>query len=199
MRTAIEELVAGLELLNHTMLSLEIEDSRQRTRILEDISAVFSQVNRVKASADIAAKSVGSEEARAEFGARFKLLGQSVTSGLNASDTPQACDQQLSQVLIQLEDLESQFSEYDEFYQEILAKRNEIYDNFEQHKQQLMDAQQRRCLNLMTAAERIIEGVVRRSQSFNKQDKLNSYFAGDPMIAKLRQIMSQLRELERQC
>lgn len=195
-RTAIEELVAGLELLNHTMLSLEIEDSRQRTRILEDISAVFSQVNRVKASADIAAKSVGSEEARAEFGARFKLLGQSVTSGLNASDTPQACDQQLSQVLIQLEDLESQFSEYDEFYQEILAKRNEIYDNFEQHKQQLMDAQQRRCLNLMTAAERIIEGVVRRSQSFNEQDKLNSYFAGDPMIAKLRQIITQLRELD---
>ncbi|QBG36444.1 AAA family ATPase [Litorilituus sediminis] len=195
-RTAIEELVAGLELLNHTMLSLEIEDSRQRTRILEDISSVFSQVNRVKASADIAAKSVGSEEARAEFGARFKLLGQSVTSGLNASDTPQACDQQLSQVLIQLEDLESQFSDYDEFYQEILAKRNEIYDNFEQHKQQLMDAQQRRCLNLMTAAERIIEGIVRRSQSFNEQDKLNSYFAGDPMIAKLRQIITQLRELD---
>ena len=178
------------------MLSLEIEDSRQRTRILEDISGVFSQINRVKASADIAAKSVGSEEARAEFGARFKLLSQSVTSGLNASDTPQACDQQLSQILIQLENLESQFSDYDEFYNEILAKRDEIYDNFEQHKQQLMDAQQRRCLNLMTAADRIIEGVIRRSQSFNDQDKLNSYFAGDPMIAKLRQLVEQLRKFD---
>ncbi|WP_448547027.1 DNA repair ATPase [Thalassotalea fusca] len=195
-RSEIELLVEGLELLNHTMLSLDIEDSRQRTRILEDISSVFSQVNRVKASADLAAKNVGSEEARAEFGARFKLLGQSVTSGLNASDSPQACDQQLSQILIQLEDLESQFSDYDEFYQEILAKRNEIYDNFEQHKQQLMDAQQRRCLNLMTAAERIIEGIVRRSQSFNDQDTLNSYFAGDPMVAKLRQLIAQLRELD---
>ncbi len=195
-RASIEELVKGLELLNRTMLSLDIEDSRQRTRILEDISGVFSQINRVKASADIAAKSVGSEEARAEFGARFKLLGQSVTGGLNASDSPQACDQQLSQILIQLEDLESQFSDYDEFYNEILAKRDEIYDNFEQHKQQLMDAQQRRCLNLMTAAERIIEGVVRRSQTFNEQDKLNSYFAGDPMVAKLRQIVEQLRELD---
>ena len=195
-RASIEELVSGLELLNHTMLSLEIEDSRQRTRILEDISGVFSQINRVKASADLAAKNVGSEEARAEFGARFKLLGQSVTSGLNAADTPQACDQQLSQILIQLEELESQFSDYDEFYSEILAKRDEIYDNFEQHKQQLMDAQQRRCLNLMTAAERIIEGVVRRSQSFDDQDKLNSFFAGDPMVAKLRQLVTQLRELD---
>ncbi|MAG75769.1 MAG: DNA repair protein, partial [Colwelliaceae bacterium] len=195
-RNDIEELVSGLELLNRTMLSLEIEDSRQRTRILEDISGVFSQINRVKAGAELAAKNVGSEEARAEFGARFKLLGQSVTSGLNASDTPQACDQQLSQILVQLEDLESQFSDYDEFYQEILAKRDEIYDNFEQHKQQLMDAQQRRCLNLMTAAERIIEGIVRRSQSFSDQDKLNSYFAGDPMVSKLRQLVSQLRELD---
>jgi len=195
-RQSIDELVDGLDLLNHTMMSLDIEDSRQRTRILEDISGVFSQVNRVKASADLAAKSVGSEEARAEFGARFKLLSQSVTSGLNASDTPQSCDQQLSQILIQLEDLESQFSDYDEFYSEILAKRDEIYENFEQHKQQLMDAQQRRCLNLMTAAERIIEGVVRRSQTFTDQDKLNSYFAGDPMVAKLRQLVEQLRELD---
>jgi len=195
-RLTIEELVQGLELLNRTMLSLEIEDSRQRTRILEDISGVFSQINRVKATADIAAKSVGSEEARAEFGARFKLLGQSATSGLNASNTPQSCDQQLSQILVQLEDLESQFSDYDEFYNEILAKRDEIYDNFEQHKQQLMDAQQRRCLNLMTAAERIIEGVIRRSQTFNNQDKLNSYFAGDPMVAKLKKLIKQLQELD---
>ena len=195
-RATIETLVNGLDLLNHTMLSLDIEDSRQRTRILEDISAVFSQINRVKAGADIAAKKVGSEEARAEFGARFKLLSQSVTSGLNASGSPQACDQQLSQLLMQLEDLESQFSDYDEFYNEILAKRDEIYDSFEQHKQQLMDAQQRRCLNIMTAATRIIEGIIRRSQSFNDRDKLNSYFAGDPMVAKLRQLTEQLRALD---
>lgn len=195
-RLAIEELVKGLELLNHTMLSLDIEDSRQRTRILEDISGVFSQINRVKASADLAAKSVGSEEAKAEFGARFKLLSQSVTSALNASDSPQRCDQQLSQLLIQLEDLESQFSDYDDFYAEILAKRDEIYDSFEQHKQQLMDAQQRRCLNIMTAAERILAGVSRRSQSLSDQDALNSYFAGDAMVAKLRQLVAQLRALD---
>ena len=98
--------------------------------------------------------------------------------------------------MLQLEDLESQFSDYDEFYNEIITKRDEIYDNFEQHKQQLMDAQQRRCLNLMTAAERIIAGVIRRSQSFNQQDKLNRYFAGDPMVAKLRKLIEQLRELD---
>ncbi|NRA60178.1 MAG: DNA repair ATPase [Psychrobium sp.] len=192
----IVQLSDGLELLNRTMLSLDISDSRQRTKILEDISEIFSQVNRIKATADIAAKGVGAEEARAEFGARFKLLGQSVTSALNASDTPQECEQQLSSLLIQLEDLESQFSDYDEFQTEILEKRDEIYDNFEQHKQQLLDNVQRRCLNIMTAAERIIAGVNRRSQAFNDQDKLNSYFAADPMVSKLRQLVTQLRQLD---
>ncbi|NRA70961.1 MAG: DNA repair ATPase [Gammaproteobacteria bacterium] len=193
---SIVELSSGLELLNHTMLALDISDSRQRTKILEDISAVFSQVNRIKAIADLAAKSVGADEARAEFGARFKLLSQSVTSALNASDTPQECDLQLSSLLIQLEELESQFSEFDNFHQEILEKRDEIYDNFEQHKQQLLDNRQRRCLNLMSAAERIIAGVTRRVQGFSDQDKLNSYFAADPMVLKLKQLIEQLRELD---
>ncbi len=192
----IDTLVQGLELLNRTMLSLDIKDSRQRTRILEDISSVFSQLNRVKAHGELTSKNLGSEEARAEFGARFKLLNQSVTSALNASDSPQACEQQLSQLLIQLEDLESQFSDYEEFYQEIITKRDEVYDSFEQHKQQLVDEQQRRCLNLMTAAERILTGVNRRSQSQTSADALNSYFAADPMIAKLRQIVQQLRDLD---
>jgi biotin-(acetyl-CoA carboxylase) ligase len=192
----IEQLIGGLDLLNQTMLSLDIDDSRQRTRILEDISSVFSLVNRVNASADLAVKNVGGEEAKAEFGARFKLLSQSVTSGLNASDTPENCDQQLSQILIQLEELESQFSDFDQFHQEILAKRDEIYDNFEQHKQQLMDAKQQRCLTLMTAAERILAGIDRRSGSFDHIDKLNSYFAADPMVAKLRQLVEQLRYLD---
>jgi len=193
---SIVELSTGLDLLNHTMLSLDISDSRQRTKILEDISAVFSQVNRIKATADLAAKGVGAEEARAEFGARFKLLNQSVTSALNASDTPQECDQQLSSLLIQLEELESQFSEFDNFHSEILEKRDEIYDSFEQHKQQLLDNRQRRCLNLMTAAERILTGVKRRQQGFKDQDKLNSYFAADPMVSKLRQLIEQLRDLD---
>jgi len=192
----VSQLIDNLELLNQTMLSIEIEDSRQRTRILEDISTVFGKVNQVKASADLAAQNVGIEEARAEFGARFKLLSQSVTSGLSAAKTPNACDQQLSQILIQLEELESQFSDYDELYAEITAKRDEIYDSFEQHKQQLVDAQQRRCLNLMTAAERIIDGVKRRTQNIDDQDKLNSYFASDPMIIKLRKLVEQLRELD---
>ncbi|MEC4090768.1 DNA repair ATPase [Pseudoalteromonas rubra] len=192
---SLETLGDELDLLNHTMLDLEIEDSRVRTQILEDVSAVYALVNRAKAAVEIRRKSLGSVEAKAEFAARFKLFSQSITSALSASKTPEQCDEQLSRLLIQLEELESQFSEYDEFLAEILAKRDDVYESFEAHKQQLIDERQRRALNLATAAERILQGVSRRTQNFTELDQINGYFASDPMISKLRSLTQELKEL----
>ncbi|XQF93901.1 hypothetical protein ACOBV9_04865 [Pseudoalteromonas espejiana] len=45
-----------LDLLNHTMLDLDIDDSRIRTQILEDISGVYALVNRAKAGIEIRQK-----------------------------------------------------------------------------------------------------------------------------------------------
>lgn len=184
-----------LDLLNHTMLDLDIDDSRVRTQILEDISAVYALVNRAKASIEIRQKSLGSVEAKAEFAARFKLFSQSITNALNNAKTPEACDDQLSRLLIQLEELESQFSDFDEYLTEIIAKRDDVYESFEAHKQSLIDTRQRRALNLANAAERILQGVNRRAQSFTELDALNTYFAADPMISKLRALTSELKEL----
>lgn len=184
-----------LDLLNHTMLDLDIDDSRVRTQILEDISAVYALVNRAKASIEIRQKSLGSVEAKAEFAARFKLFSQSITNALNNAKTPEACDEQLSRLLIQLEELESQFSDFDEYLTEIIAKRDDVYESFEAHKQSLIDTRQRRALNLANAAERILQGVNRRAQSFTELDALNTYFAADPMISKLRALTSELKEL----
>ncbi|BDF95112.1 DNA repair ATPase [Pseudoalteromonas sp. KAN5] len=184
-----------LDLLNHTMLDLDIDDSRVRTQILEDISAVYALVNRAKASIEIRQKSLGSVEAKAEFAARFKLFSQSITNALNNAKTPEACDDQLSRLLIQLEELESQFSDFDEYLTEIIAKRDDVYESFEAHKQSLIDTRQRRALNLANAAERILQGVNRRAQSFTELDALNTYFAADPMISKLRVLTTELKEL----
>ncbi|TMP42397.1 DNA repair protein [Pseudoalteromonas citrea] len=186
---------AELDSLNHTMLDLEIDDSRVRTQILEDISAVYALLNRTKANIEIRRKSLGSVEAKAEFSARFKLFSQSITNGLNNAKTPEQCDEQLSRLLIQLEELESQFSDYDEFLTDIISKRDDVYDSFETHKQSLIDVRQRRALNLANAAQRILEGVIRRAQSFTELDALNTYFAADPMISKLRTLSTELKEL----
>ena len=191
----LDTLSEELDLLNHTMLDLDIEDSRVRTQILEDVSGVYGLVNRAKASIEIRRKSLGSVEAKAEFSARFKLFSQSITSSLNNAKTPEQCDEQLSRLLIQLEELESHFSEYDEYLAEIMAKRDDVYESFEAHKQQLMEERQRRALNIANAAERILQGVTRRSQSFTELEQINSYFASDPMISKLRGLTQELQEI----
>ncbi len=73
------------------------------------------------------------------------------------------CDDQLSRLLVQLEELESQFSSHDEFLDDILAKREELLETFESHKQVLIDDRQRRAQNLVTAADRLLDSLQRRT------------------------------------
>jgi len=192
---ALTELGDGLDLLNEVLAALKIEDATQRTRIIENISEVYALLNRTKATLDLKRKSLGSAEARLEFGAQFKLFAQSVTSALGLVDTPEKADEQLTRLLVQLEELESRFSEFDEFLGELASKREDVYEAFESRKQALLEERQRRAQNLAKAAERILTGVSRRSQGFKEIDQLNTYFATDPMILKLRDLVAQLREL----
>ena len=97
---------------------------------------------------------------------------------------------------MQLEELEGQFSEHDEFLADILGKRDEIFETFETHKQQLTDARQRKCQTLFDAAQRIMQSITRRTQKFTEQDQLNTFFASDGLISKLRELADSLRDYD---
>jgi hypothetical protein len=191
----LETLSEGLGLLSETIAGLEVDDPTQRTQILEHISEVFGHLNRVRATLITHKKSLLSKEGKAEFAAQFKLLGQSVTSSIAMADSPEKCDEALSRLMVQLEELEGRFSEFDEFLGELAGKRDEIYEAFGAKKQQLLDERQRRAQNLASAADRILESVNRRSKTFKEDDELNAYFASDPMVLKLRQLVEQLHAL----
>ena len=185
----------GLELLIEIVGGLEVGDPTDRTRILERISELFGQLNRVRAVLAGRKKELLASEGRAEFGAQFKLLGQSVGSTLALSDTPEKCEEGLSKLLLQLEELEGRFGEFDEFLDDLVTKREEITEAFESKRQALLDERQRRAGNLAAAAARIIEAVGRRARTFKETDQLNSYFAADAMVLKLRKIAEQLAGL----
>lgn len=193
--TDVDKLSEGLNLLSEVVGGLEVDDPTQRTQILESISEVFGSLNRVRATIVARRKELMGAEGRAEFGAQFKLLGQAVSSAIALADSPEKCDEQLSRLMVQLEDLEARFSEFDEFLGDLAAKREEIYEALEGKKQQLLDERQRRAANLASAATRILDGVTRRTKAFKTDDELNGYFASDPMLMKLRQIVQQLRDL----
>lgn len=192
----IEQTASGLDLLSELMGTLQVDDATVRTRIIDAISQVYSKLNQSKANAKHKQKGLGSEEAIAQFGAQFKLFSQSIANALGLASTPEKCDEQLSRLLVQLEELESQFADFDQFLADIMDKREEIYESFEAHKQQLMDERQRKAQSVADAAERILASIEKRSLKFTEADELNTYFAADALVIKTRELVSRLRELD---
>lgn len=185
----------GLAVLSEVAANLQVDDPTLRTRILEGVSEAFAHCNRVRAVMENRRKELLSHEGKAEFAAQFKLYSQSVQSAIALCDTPERCDEQSSRLMVQLEELEARFSEFDEFVGELTRKREEVYEAFGQRKQMLLDDRQRKVANLWQAAERIISGLQRRASSFSNADELNSFFAADGMVVKLRELGERISDL----
>lgn len=195
LETQLDQLGAGLDLLTEIVGGLTIDDPTQRTTILERISEVLAIVNRTRAELQAKRKELVHHESAAEFGARFNLLSQSISGTLALCDTPERCDEQLSKLLLQLEELEGRFGEVDSFLEQLTEKREDLYEAFTAKKQILTDERQRRAGRLMSAAERVLEGIGRRAASLGSPEELAAYFVSDPMVGKLRELAEQLRGL----
>ncbi|WNV91126.1 DNA repair ATPase [Umezawaea sp. Da 62-37] len=185
----------GLEVLTEVVGSLDIADATVRTGILERIGEVLGGINRARATVDGRRRALLDTEGRAEFAAEFALLGQSITGALAVADSPQRCDEQLGRLLLQLENLESRFSDFDDFLAELGAKRTDVYEAFSSRKQALLDERARRSDRLVESADRILAGVTRRVATLASLDDVNTYFVSDPMVAKLRSVVADLRGL----
>ncbi|WP_439940017.1 DNA repair ATPase [Streptomyces sp. BBFR115] len=191
----LDELAGALHTVTEVVAGLDIGDATVRTSVLERIAEVLGGVNRARALLGARRRELADREGRAEFAAEFALLGQAVTGALAAADSPEACDEQLSGALVRLENLESRFAEFDDFLGELAAKRTEVYDAFSARKQTLLDARARRAEQLTAAAARILETVARRAATLADADAVSTYFASDPMVAKVRRTTEELREL----
>ncbi|HLD64855.1 MAG TPA: AAA family ATPase, partial [Pseudomonas sp.] len=193
---ALQTMAADLDLLSGLMASLRIEDATQRTEIVEAISEVYARLNQTKARAEQRRKGLGSAETVAQFGAQFKLFGQGITQALGQAQDPERCDEQLSRLLVQLEELESQFGDQEQFLGDILAKREALLETFEAHRQGLLDERQRKAQGLLDAARRILDSLGRRTARLSQPEELNAFFAADPLILKLRELAERLRGLK---
>ena len=194
-REEIDKVAAGVDLLGNVIGSLEIADTTKRTAILENITDAFGQVNRARATIEVRYRELATKEGRAEFGAQVKLLTQAVASALAQCDTPERCDQELTRLLVQLEQLEGRFADIDELTAELAGKRVEIVDAIGARKQVLAAERQRRAANLQKAAARILESVTRRATQLATADEINAYFAADAMVQKLVSITTELGTL----
>ncbi|WP_405861149.1 DNA repair ATPase [Streptomyces sp. NBC_01515] len=191
----LDELADGLRTVTEVIAGLDIGDATVRTSILERIAEVLGGVNRARATLDARRRELQDREGRAEFAAEFALLGQAVTGALADAATPQACDDQLTRLLVQLENLEARFADFDDFLAELTGRRTEIYETFSARKQTLADERGRRAEQLAVSANRVLEAVGRRAATLADADAVSTYFASDPMVTKIRRTAGQLRDL----
>ncbi|WP_340377615.1 DNA repair ATPase [Streptomyces sp. SS7] len=191
----IDALADGLRTVTEVVAGLDIGDATVRTGILERIAEVLGGVNRARATLDGRRRALLDREGRAGFSAEFTLLVQAVTGALAAADSPEACDEQLARVLVQVENLESRFAEFDDFLGELADKRDELHDAFSARRQTLADARARRAERLADSASRVLRAIAHRASALADADAVATYFTSDPMPAKVRRTADELREL----
>jgi hypothetical protein len=192
---AIDASAGELEMLIEIVGNLNIEDATQRTAIIDGISAIFTKINQARAALKTKHRELFSVEGIAEFNSQMKLLNQSIVNYLDVCDTPEKCEEYLTRVMIQLEELEGRFAEFDEFIVQLSEKREEVYAAFESRKVALLEARNKRANALMTAAERILKGIKNRVEAMDSINDIHAYFASDLMIERVREIVRQLGEL----
>ena len=193
---SIEKIASELEMLIEIVSNLKIEDATQTTRIIDNISTMFARLNQVKAAVKKKQKSLLGTESIAEFNAQLKLLDQGIINYLDISDSPQKCDEYLTKLMVQLEELEGRFVEFEDFILKITEKREEVYNAFETRKNSLLEARNNRTLALQNAAGRILKGIRTRIKSIKDVNEINGFFAADLMIDKVRDIIQQLNDLD---
>lgn len=188
------DMAGALDMLSELMGSLQIADATQRTQVVDRISTIYARLNQVRARAQQRKSTLGSAENVAQFAAQLALFSQSIVSALNLAQTPERCDEQLARLLVQLEEIEGQFGEHEQFLGDIVAKREEVLETFEAHRQAQQDERQRRAQGVLDAALRIVQSLPKRTEKLASSDALHAFFAGDPLIAKLKELAQRLRE-----
>lgn len=192
----VEKISAELEMLIEIVSNLAIDDATQRTRIIDSISAMFSTLNQARAALQNRIRRLAQSEGAAEFGSQMKLLSQAVINYLDVSDTPAKCESYLSRVMVQLEELEGRFADFDEYVEKLVEKREEVHNAFESRRLALVEARNKRADSLQRSAERILGSIKSRLETMKTVEEIHGYFASDLMIEKLRNLIDQLHEME---
>lgn len=186
------KIATELDLLIETISNLKITDATQTTSIIEHISEIYGTYNQAKNAISKKRKALLADEGKAEFSATLKLLEQSVSNYLDMCDTPEQCEEYLMKIIVQVEELEGRFSEFDEFITVITEKREEVYNAFESKKLHLAERRGKKANQLYQAAERVLGAIKSKAGTLKAKEDINGYFASDLMVDKVRSISKEL-------
>ncbi|MCB0479326.1 MAG: DNA repair ATPase [Crocinitomicaceae bacterium] len=185
----------NLEMLIEIVSNLKIKDATKTAAIVNNISEIYSNINKLTAGLKSKKKSLLAVEGKAEFAAQINLLEQAVLNYSEVSDTPEKCDEYSNKLMLMLEEMEGRFVDFEEFTDKINEKREDVYALFESRKVQLIEQRNKRANKLMESAARILKGVKSRLLTMKSVEEINGFLASDLMVDKAKSIVDDLRQL----
>lgn len=191
----LDKIGHDLDLLIETVSQLKIEDLTQRTAIVDHVGDLLAELNRVRSGLKAHVRDLLSGEMEADFASQTKLLDQAAAGALDTADTPEKVDDALTRIMLQVEELEGRFAEFDDLLLRLTEKRESLYEAFEARRQHLVEARSRRAESLAAAAGRILDGIRSRALRLSDAEALRAYLVADPMVDKVRHLAEQLQTL----
>ncbi len=192
---AVDALAESMDLVANTVSDLVVDDPRVRTSVLEQVAGVLAEMNRVRAGIEAKREALIQSETGAAFATELGLFGQSIATAVSRANTPEACDDALARLLLQLEQLETAGPRTDAQIDELSTRRDQVTEALTSRRQQLVDDRQQRADRLVSAATRTLDRVAERAQTMPSADDVNAFFAADPMVSRVRKLVDDLREL----
>lgn len=192
---AVDSLAESMDLVANTVSDLVVDDPRVRTSVLEQVAGVLAEMNRVRAGIEARRDTLIQSETGAAFATELGLFGQSIATAVSRANTPEACDDALARLLLQLEQLETSGPRTDAQIDELSTRRDQVTEALTSRRQQLVDDRQQRADRLISAATRTLDRVAERAQTMPSADDVNAFFAADPMVGRVRKLVEDLREL----
>ncbi len=189
----IDRAADGLDQLVGIVNGLEFSEAAARTAVLERIGETYAQLNRARAVLSGRKNELGSKEAAADFAVQDRLLAQALANAVALCDSPEKCDEFAAKLQVQVEELEGRFADFDQYAAELAARRVDVTERIAAKRQALVDERSRKADGWLRAAERILTSASGRATSFAKPDELNAWYGSDPLIAKIRSIIADLR------
>lgn len=191
----IAETSRELDLLNEIVGNLKIDDPTQATEILSRIAGVYAPLKQVRAEVRRRKTEIGRQEASAHFAAQLQLLEQSAANLLDLCETTDDCDEGLAKTLIQIEEMEGKFAEFDDYLTELHERRDSFFNAFESRRVAIVENRNKRAQTLLASADRVLQGVSHRLAQCKTEAELNTHFTGDLMVDRVRQLAKQLVDL----
>ena len=191
----IDAVAEAMDLVAGTVGDLIVDDPRVRTTVLEQVSAVLAEMNRVRAGIDAKRDELIQSETGAAFATELGLFGQSIATAVSRASTPEACDDALARLLLQLEQLETAGPRTEAQLDELSTRRDQVTEALTSRRQKLVDERQQKADRLIAASERTLTRVIERAQTLPSADDVNAFFAADPMVGRVRSLVDDLREL----